>query len=166
MMGEAERKAYQEMRDSTNTALENEISGANGSEETGRLLEFCDTIEKAVASIDKALKQSKRGEAVLKSMKSTSSMRKNAQAGPSSASTSSKPEGKSASLADLSDEELKVKYTEWAKANNYSEYDWRMKATEGQTLAPSLEYKHAYSAEAVGISSNAARNTTLMKEVS
>ena len=167
-MGEAEKNA---IKDSTNQALAQEISGGVGSEETTRLMEFCDTIEKAVSSIDKALKQSKRGEAVLKSMKSTSAMKKDPQAGSSSASTSNKPdgalkEGASSSLARLTDEELKTTYTEWAKEINYAEYNWKMTATEGQTLAPSLVYKHAYSAEAYGISSYPARNTTLMKEVS
>lgn len=126
---------------------------------------FCETIEKAVASIDKALRQSKRGEAVLKSMQSTSSLSKNAQAGPSSSTSGKQAETASSSMTNLTDDELKARYTAWAKENNYSYYQWNVEPTEGQTLAPQLAFKHAYSAEAANMVSHSARNMTLMKEV-
>lgn len=156
----------------TPTALENEASGnLYGSEETGRLMEFCDTIEKAVASIDKALKQSKRGEAVLKSMKSHSVLSTSPTGqGPPSVSipagiSSSGEKSKTSSLANMTDEEIEIMYTQWAKETNYGYHDWRTPAKEGETLAPSLAYKHAYSTDAVCLTSSNARNTVLMKEV-
>lgn len=169
-MTEEEKREAAKIEALGSSSLEKELTASlYGSEETGRLMEFCETIEKAVASIDKALKQSKRGEAVLKSMKSYSSLASGSKAQGSAtqaASAKTGEENKKSSLASMSDEELQKKYVEWAKETNYGYYDWSMPAIEGQVVAPSLAYKHAYSADAVGMSSTNTRNTVLMKEVS
>jgi len=171
-MSEEEKAEAAKYASQAPSSLEKELTGnLYGSEETGRLMEFCETIEKAVTSIDRALKQSKRGEAVLKSMKSHSSLATKAM-GQNSSSTvevgSSSTTGektKKSALANLSDEAIQKMYAEWAKEVNYGYYDWSMPEKEGETLAASLAYKHAYSADAVGLTSNNSRNTVLMKEV-
>lgn len=174
-MTEEEKYKAAERAEQAPTALEQEALGdEKGAEESGRLLEFCDVIEKAVFSIDKALKQSKRGEAVLRSMKTYASSYAKATGSTSSAMSASLPQGgscelgstvKTSSLAGLAEEETQEKYTEWAKEVNYGYYDWSMPTREGETLASALAYKHSYSAEAVGLTSNNVRNTVLMKEV-
>lgn len=122
------------------------------STETTRLNDFCETITKAVAEIDKALKHSKKGQAVLKSMNTQGVIAD--EAAPSTFQRSVK---------SLDDPALKAKYEEWAKANVYSYHNWEMPGQSDDILGPS--FKHVYSSEARSIQSYPARNTALMKEV-
>jgi hypothetical protein len=145
------------------------VSSGTGqlSAESKRLVEFCDTIVKAVGKIDKALRQSKKGEAVLKAMGVHSSLSSSARSGEVGASTPSDSDAKQEDISKLSEEELKKRYEIWAKEIGYGHNDWEMPSTEDQgddLLGPS--YKHYYSKEARRVTSYPARNTALMKEVS
>lgn len=122
---------------------------------------------KAVGKIDKALKQSKKGEAVLKAMGVHPALSSSGKAAETGTSASSNSDAKQEDISNLSDEELKKKYETWAKEVGYAHYDWEMPSTgtEGEDLlGPS--YKHYYNKEARNVTSYPARNTALMKEVS
>lgn len=117
-----------------------------------RLMDFCDVIVKAVAKIDTALQQSKRGEAVLRSLAVTTPI-------TATAGGDGKPELDD--ITKLSDEELKKRYIDWVKEMKYAHYNWE--ADGSGSDGPS--YKHYYSREAMAISSFPSRNTAIMKEV-
>ena len=114
--------------------------------ETKRLENFCDTIVKADTKIDKALRQNKRGQAVLTSILTDSS----AQDIPT--------EG-------MSDEELRRKYEAWAKSVVYGHYNWEIGQDDEPNAAPEPDYNHAFSKKGKAITSYPARNMALMKEV-
>lgn len=116
--------------------------------EATRLVDFCDTIVKAVLQIDKALRQSKNGVAVLHGM-------------------SMKDRVEESNVELISDEELQKRYETWAKDMGYGHSSWLLPSVPGvdNDATLSLTYKHAYSKEAQAVTSYAARNTALMKEV-
>jgi hypothetical protein len=142
-----------------------------GAQEAGRLMEFCETIIKAVGKIDRALKQSKRGEAVLKTLRvdaNGGSSKKKKGAAVSDGEAEDEDTGSTTyeDLTNVSDDQLRKTYVEWASETRYAEYNWEVQAAEGAStseLGPS--YKHTYSKEAKSISSYPARNVAIMKEV-
>ena len=142
-----------------------------GAQEAGRLMEFCETIIKAVGKIDRALKQSKRGEAVLKTLRvdvngGNSREKNGAAASDGDADNADADSAKYEDLTEVSDEQLKKTYVEWASEARYAEYNWEVEPAEGVStseLGPS--YKHTYSKEAKSISSYPGRNVAIMKEV-
>ena len=132
-------------------------NAAQSTSEAQRLVEFCDIITKAVGKIDKSLRQTSRGKAVLKAIapKSLDGV-----------------QGESADAATLdvrklSDDDLIQRYVTWAKECNYSQHDWERKDIDGAAGMASLgpSYKHVYDREARVITSSTARNTAMMKEV-
>ena len=135
-------------------------------------MEFCETIIKAVGKIDRALKQSKRGEAVLKTLRvdvnggNSTKKNKGEVASDGEAEDGSTGSTMYEDLTNVSDDQLKKVYVEWASETRYAEYNWEVQAAEGAStseLGPS--YKHTYSKEAKSISSYPARNVAIMKEV-
>lgn len=157
-----------------------QIAGLGGEAlETQRLLEFCETISKAVDKIDSALRQSKRGKAVLALM--SGSQTKPAAAGGSADQQANKcgdetttasthaVEGDEAGCS--SESELRKRYEDWAKSVAYGHYDWSMpESKEERENAGAMRlgprYKHSYSTEASAIASYPKRNMILMKEAS
>lgn len=121
-------------------------------------MEFCDTIIKAVSKIDQALKQSQRGEAVLRNLSFTTPV----TAGSAEGSGLSKSNLED--ISELTDEELKARYIGWVGGTKYDHYNWEADQSGSVDGGPS--YKHSYSKEARAISSFPSRNTALMKEVS
>lgn len=159
---EQQQLAQQEPTDSTKSgaAAASTTVGprkAQAAQEAQRLVDFCDVIVKAVGKIDNALRQSKRGEDVLKAIHGTSG----------GSNDSGKAVDVEGDISEVSDEDLKTAYKTWARENKYDTYDWTMPEslnTEAdKTLGPS--YKHTYSKEARSIQSFPSRNTALMKEV-
>ena len=133
-------------------------AAGTGLAESKRLMEFCETIVKAVSKIDRALQQSKRGEAVLRSISAPTPV--TARAGENAESGGLKLED----ISSLSEGEIKQRYVEWAEQVKYGHYNWEAAPTGPSDDGP--KYKHNYSAEARSISSFPSRNTALMKEVS
>lgn len=141
------------------------VSRAPGSAESRRLIDFCDTLTKAITKIDSALRQSKRGEAVLNKIEHVTD-------GKTSTGSSN---AAGADIRNMSDEDRKQYYVDWAARVGYDNYNWEMDESQApKTKASSEEdapvdntphYKHAYSKEARNIASYPARNTALMKEV-
>lgn len=133
---------------------------AQSTSEAQRLVEFCDIITKAVGKIDKSLRQTSRGKAVLKAIAPKSL----------DAAQGESDDAATFDVRKLSDDDLVQRYVAWAKECNYSQHDWERKDTDGAAGAASLaslgpSYKHVYDREARVITSSTARNTALMKEV-
>lgn len=143
-----------------NPALLPSAALPTGTLESKRLLDFCDTITKAVTQIDKALKQTRHGKSALKGMNDMSGGE------IAFANADSTIRGEAANnITTLSDEVIKERYVAWAKSCNYSYHDWEFTNGESAPGTLTVNYKHVYSDDAGRISSYPARNTALMKEV-